>query len=306
MCIRLFLLLAVLGAFAATGAEKPFEILTIGNSFSQNSTRYLSFLIADGKQNARVERAGALGGHSMQKHLSYALAYEKDPADPAGRPYSLKDGDTTRKVGMQDLLKMAKWDRVTIQQLSSDSWQPETYAAATELVRIIKKYAPTAEIVFHETWSYRADDPWLVKNNLTAESMYEKLHAAYNAKARELGLKVIPVGSAFERARKAGWGDSFAKVDRETLVHPALPEQSRSLHVGYRWGKAKGDPPKWVLGYDPRHANSTGEYLGALVWYGFFFGDPEKLTWKPTGMSDETAQTMRTIAAETLRDAREK
>ena len=50
-----------------------------------------------------------------------------------------------------------------------------------------------------------------------------------------------------------------------TATAPALPPQPFSLHVGYRWGK------DGKLGKDANHANAAGEYLGALVWYGFLF-----------------------------------
>jgi hypothetical protein len=85
--------------------------------------------------------------------------------------------------------------------------------------------------------------------------------------------------------------------DRQTAVAPALPVQTHSLHVGYRWGK------DGKLGLDANHANAAGEYLGALVWYGFLFGEsPERLRFVPPGVDAAFAAQLRRVAAQVLQE----
>jgi len=48
---------------------------------------------------------------------------------------------------------------------------------------------------------------------------------------------------------------------------------------------------------DAHHANAAGEYLGALVWYGFLFNEsPEKLTFVPSEVGLEFAAHLRKVA----------
>lgn len=64
-----------------------------------------------------------------------------------------------RKANLPEVIKAAKWDIVTIQQASPVSWdKSKTLPAADELIAYIRKNAPQAEIVIHQTWSYRNDD----------------------------------------------------------------------------------------------------------------------------------------------------
>lgn len=66
--------------------------------------------------------------------------------------------------------------------------------------------------------------------------------------------------------------------------------------MGYRWGK------DGKLGKDANHANAAGEYLGALVWYGFLFNEsPERLAWAPPGLAPDFAAHLRRVAAGVLR-----
>jgi hypothetical protein len=299
--------LTVTGLFAADTAlvdnAVPVKILTVGNSFSNNSCKYLPDMFKDSGVNVLLDRSGALGGHSLSRHLAYAEKWEVDPNDPAGRPYSTEIDGKKVKVGLQDLLKKEAWNFITIQQVSHQSPDLATYEPAEKLVAIIKKYAPQAEIVMHETWSYRADSPWLKKNNMTEREMYEKLHAAYQATAAKLGLRVIPVGTAFQAALQSPeWGCKLDEsCDPAKLVHPNLPKDYRSLQVGYYWKKDKDGA--WTLGCDPNHASKYGEYLGGAVWYEFFLGGVEGNSFVPAGVGDDETAILQNIAAETVRKA---
>jgi hypothetical protein len=205
------------------------------------------------------------------------------------------------------MLLDGEWDYITIQQVSHKSYKPESfYPYARELYDYIRKYAPKATIVIHETWAHRIDCPRTKQWNLPPAAMYEKLHANYAKVAKELGVDVIPVGTAFENAKKLPLWDYQApeNFDPKTLVYPAkLPDQSKSLHSGYSWATDKKDKTKKYVRMDGFHAGRPGEYLGGLVWYEFFFHkDARAITYMPKGMTEEQAESLREVAHQTMAD----
>ncbi len=279
---RSFLLLSVLSlasflpigssyAQQATAAKtKTVRLMTVGNSFSQNATRYLNDLVK-AKGHALIHRPMAIGGASMEVHWEKAKLHDKDPKDPKG---------LYGKKSLRDELTGGTWDFVTIQQASIKSHNIATYRPfAKQLHDLIKKAAPKAEILIHQTWAYRVDDPRFTRPSktpgepTTQKEMYDGLNKAYRTIASELGLRVIPVGDAMYRAdTDEKWGyRPDKKFDFRNAQPPTLPNQTHSLHTGYRWGKSKDG--KMALTMDGHHANVAGEYLGACVFYEVLFGE---------------------------------
>lgn len=274
----IFALLTILWLAAGTPAAevappasaKTLRLLTVGNSFSQNATRYLPNLASAGGYKL-VHRPIVVGGASMQLHAEKAQKYDKDAQDPAGL--------YANRRSLQQELAAEAWDFVTIQQASIKSHDLSTYRPyAAQLRDYIAKYAPSAKLLVHETWAYRCDDPrFAVKSPKsgeppTQEAMYRGLAGAYRTIAAELGAPLIPVGDAFYQAdHDPQWGyQPDAKFDFRRAQSPTLPDQTHSLHVGWRWAQQKDGPPK--LSMDGHHANTAGEYLGACVFYEVLFG----------------------------------
>ncbi|WP_425619418.1 DUF4886 domain-containing protein [Anatilimnocola sp. NA78] len=264
----LLLLLLGLPALAAEPLKmdgKTVRLMTIGNSFSQDATFYLDDLAkADG--NELSLKTANIGGSSMQQHWEKAQLHEKDPENKAGV--------YTAGRGLKEILSDGPHDFVTIQQRSLSSHDLETYRPyASHLQGYVKKYAPNAELILHETWAYRVDDPrFAVKAPKAGEpksqqEMYELLAKSYRTIAKELGVQLIPVGDAFYAAdTDAKWGYKVdAAFDVKQAKHPLLPDQSHSLHVGRKWSTTDKAEPK--LGMDGHHASVAGRYLGACVWY---------------------------------------
>ena len=103
--------------------------------------------------------------------------------------------------------------------------------------------------------------------------MYRMLTSAYTTIAGELGVRRIPVGDAFYLAdTDPKWGyQPDAKYDFTKKEQTTVPDQTHSLHVGWRLAKQTNGPAK--LGIDGHHANLAGEYLGACVFYEVLFSD---------------------------------
>lgn len=259
----------VVAADAATPG-KTVRLLTVGNSFSHNATHYLGDL-AKASGNALILKEANVGGATMELHWNKAQLHEKDPADKAGR--------YTEGRGLREWLQADQWDFVTIQQASIKSHDLATYRPfARELRDYIGKFAPGAEVMLHETWEYRSDDPRFAAKTpkpgepATQDAMYQGLSSAYRTIAKELGVRLIPVGDAFHLAdTDPKWGyRPDAKFDAKTARAPARPDQTNSLHVGWRW--AGGKDGRQSLRMDGHHANAAGEYLGACVFYEVLFG----------------------------------
>jgi hypothetical protein len=265
-----FSLLLLISAHA--GDAKTVRLLTIGNSFSANATRHLGELAKAGGHTL-IHRPLVIGGASFQVHADKARKNEADPKD--------KEGLYKSGLGLKRSLTADVWDYVTIQQASIKSHDFSTYQPDAGWLRdYIVKHAPQAKLLIHQTWAYRKDDPRFTKPSdqpgepKTQEEMHRGLTAAYDKIAAELGGRVIPVGDAlFAADTDAAWGyQTDTAFDPKTAKRPALPNQKNSLHVGWRWVKAK-DSNKITLGMDGHHANMAGEYLGACVWYEILFGE---------------------------------
>jgi hypothetical protein len=286
------LLWTLVPADAAPGA-KTVRLVTIGNSFSGNATHYLGDL-AKAAGHTLVHQPMSIGGASMEVHWTRIQANEKDPKDPAGL-YG------TKSLG--GVLKTDDWDFVTIQQASIKSHDLDTYRPfASQLQQYVKTHAPKAELLIHQTWAYRCDDPRFgpkaAKNDPPSrEAMYTQLTAAYRTIAKELNLRRIPVGDAFHLADSdPKWGfKPDASFDAAKAVAPALPDQTHSLHVGWKWSTDKDGKQK--LGMDGHHANSAGEYLGACVWFEVMFKESAVgNSFVPKGLAPEDAKYLQETA----------
>jgi len=291
-------LLLILVLSSGVAHARTVKLFLIGNSFSRNATQYLPELAKEGGHELIIGRA-ELGGCSLERHWRHAAAAEANPEDPEGNPYG--------KKSLKKLLGENSWDIITIQQASTYSGEQDSYRPyARNLTNYVKKLQPQAEVVFHQTWAYRNDANYFTRINgdtraKSQREMWEHSRAAYHALAKELGLRIIPNGDAFYAVNSdPQWGyQKDANFDFKNPVAPALPDQSNSLHVGYRWNKEKTK-----LTFDANHANAAGCYLGALVWYGFLFNEsPEKLTFVPPGISPEFAAHLRKVAWQTVQQA---
>lgn len=274
--------------------DNEIRLFIIGNSFSQNASRYLPQLAEESNTELIIGRA-ELGGCSLQRHWEIVEAYEANPRDPKGRQYKGKS--------LKMLLSEGNWDYVTIQQNSMNSTDLDTYRPyARNLYEYIKSIQPDAEVLIHQTWAYRTDSKDFGRiskdeHTQSAAEMYHRSRAAYQAIADQLGIGILPVGDAF-------WAVSnhpkFAykkdpDFNYEAPAEGALPDQHYSLHTGYYWKKDN------TFGFDSHHANAAGEFLGSLVWYGVMFErSPENVKFTPENIPDDFARALKTTATKVV------
>ena len=279
-------------SIAATGEFTPkhVKLLATGNSFSRNATQFLPDIVKAGGDSLTLKQI-SLSGAPLAVHWTNAAAFQS--------------GATNAQAAAWSALKEQKWDFVTFQQSSMNSFKVETYRPFAKLLHdYIKTQAPTAEVVIHETWAYREDEP-LFNKDFSQRDMYAQLRQAYSTIASELGCRLIPVGDAFQNARTdPAWKGVFPdpNFDYKNPKHPALPDQTHSLNVGYSWKTDKNG--KMSLALDARHASIAGRYLAAAVWYEFLFGHSVVgNTFTPQELTAADVAVLQRIAHQTVADS---
>ncbi len=190
------------------------NVLAIGNSFSQDATRYLHAVArADG---FRLDVANLyIGGCSLERHFRNMLSGE--------RAYELQynGSETSFFVSLKEALLNRQWDVITIQQASHFSFDPASYTPyAARVAAYIRNLAPKARLVMHQTWAYEDGSERLhdVAGYDTAANMLADIKAAYAAACAEISADgVIPSGELFARILAGG----VPKIHRDTF-HASL------------------------------------------------------------------------------------
>lgn len=186
------------------------NVLSIGNSFSEDATRYLHQIAhADG---VRLDTANLyIGGCPLSYHYRNMLCDAKE--------YTLQyNGVSTGfLVSIAEALLNRNWDVVTVQQASHESFKPESYQPyAKELVAFVRKYQPKARVFWHQTWAYEEGSDRLanVAGYAHAVEMFAAVQAAYAAAHAETGTDgVIPSGEMFANLLANG----VEKIHRDTF-----------------------------------------------------------------------------------------
>ena len=233
--------MTALAAFSLSGSAAELKVLMVGNSFSLSVLTYLPKIAEASGKKLKLGEA-MIGSCTIWRHYG---EYGKTEKDPSHRPYwtNLKlPGRPEGKVSLQDLLTADRWDIVTIQQASHESWG-ETFEGAPKLIALIRKHQPQAEIVIQQTWSYRSDDSRVMPPDsewgFDQNTMYEKLTANYLALAKSIHARVIPTGLAVQIAREKS-PVKFKNYDPAllgTLHFPDLPPQAGDVVGRLYWSK---------------------------------------------------------------------
>jgi len=186
------------------------NILSIGNSFSQDAQRYLHRIAkADGFDLNTFNLY--IGGCPLSLHYRNMLSEQ--------RAYTLEmNGQSTGfKVSLQEALLNRDWDVVTIQQVSSKSPYYETYQPyLNKIVEYVRTCVPKAKLAIHQTWAYEQDSHRLnvelgYKNHT---NMFADIKASYERAGKEINADlVIPSGQVFQKLIESG----IEKVHRDTF-----------------------------------------------------------------------------------------
>ena len=167
------------------------KILAIGNSFSQDATRYLYGISKDMPVKMKVVNL-YIGGCSLRTHYINMLEDRKN--------YMMEfNGQVTGfMVSIKEALISDDWDVVTLQQVSGNSVNYATYQPyLNELAAYVRKYSPRSKLYMHQTWAYEEGSQRLCveKGYATEEDMLSDVVKAYDKAAVDIGAYgIIPSG----------------------------------------------------------------------------------------------------------------
>lgn len=204
------------------------RILTIGNSFSEDATRYLSQIARSQGENFEVVNL-MIGGCSLERHYRNMLDDKKDY-------FLMFNGvNTWFFITLREALLSREWDVITIQQVSHLSFKKETYYPyITKLVDYIRTCQPKAKLYFQETWAYEDGSERLLNmaGYDTHKAMLADIQRTYKEVALAEGIDgIIPSGTLFGMMLDKG----IEKVHRDTF-HATLGLGRYAL--GLLWFKA--------------------------------------------------------------------
>ena len=190
------------------------NILAIGNSFSDDATRYLYAVArADGYPLHAANLY--IGGCPLSLHHKLMLSGE--PAYTLGYNGHL----TGFPISLEQALTNRAWDVVTLQQASHESFKPATFTPyGEELADYIRRLCPTARLVVHQTWAYERDSERLhqIAGYDRPEDMLADIVSAYHTLAESIHADgIIPSGEMFGALLQNG----LERVHRDTF-HASL------------------------------------------------------------------------------------
>lgn len=238
------------------------KILAIGNSFSQDATRYVQYIAKSAGKELFVRNL-YIGGCSLERHAQNIKTGEE--------AYSYEENAVgMRMISVGEALTLEDWDVVTVQQVSGNSGIAESYEPyITELLDFIKEKAPRAKIVFHRTWAYEKTSTHgsFPKYDCDRDKMLRCIvEASTEIAEKKHGLEIIKSGDAIGKANKM----------------PEFDPEKGGISL-YRDG--------FHLSLD------YGRYLAGLVWFKFFTGkDCKNVTYKPDETDERLIDILKSIA----------
>ncbi|MGI6165353.1 MAG: DUF4886 domain-containing protein [Limnochordia bacterium] len=218
-------------------ASRQLKILAIGNSFSEDATRYLYQIAADCGATHIVIGNLYIGGCSLNTHWSNART------DSAAYTYFKNTNGywaSTSRRSLLDGLQDEDWDIVTLQQVSGLSGAPETYNYdLINLINYVKDHVgKDVQLGWHMTWAYESssnhgDFGRYSKDQMT---MYRAITNAVQTKilTNKAFSFVIPAGTAIQNARTSFLGDTLTRDGYH------LSEDIGRYIAGLTWIKAIG------------------------------------------------------------------
>lgn len=190
------------------------NVLSIGNSFSEDAQRYLHELAKSEGVDIRTVNL-MIGGCSLARHFRN-MAGDRREYVLGVNGYG-QEGFLT---SINEALTARDWDYVTLQQASHFSYQEDTYQPyISELADYVRSMCPKAKILIHQTWGYETGSERVRTHGFeTFDEMFAEVKNCY-AKAAD-GIQadgILPSGTAFQYALHNG----IEKIHRDTF-HASL------------------------------------------------------------------------------------
>ena len=183
------------------------NVLAIGNSFSQDGTRYVHQVAESCGETINITNLH-IPGCSLYRHYKNMQSGDKVYI------HEFNGLGTGFLVSLKQALLTCEWDVVTIQQQSYNSSKYETWQPyLNELIAYVRKLVPHAKIVLQQTWGYQ-DGSSILKEYENGTAMFADIKPNYERAAKEIGADmVIRSGEVIEGLKANG----IEKVYRDML-----------------------------------------------------------------------------------------
>ena len=235
------------------------RVLTVGNSFSQDSMCYLWELLHRGGIPQITLGNLYYPGCSLAQHLEFARsrtpvrAYEKNTAGV----WETRDG-----ICLEDGVRDEDWDIIVFQQSSRTSGLADSYGQTlTDLLDLVEPLAPRAKFWWNMTWAYQSDSthPSFPNYDCDQLKMYRMIVDCLERciKPERRFVKIIPTGTAIQNARTSFLGDTLTRDGYH------LNREFGRLIAGLTWFCALTGAPAEVPAYNPAPEHITRQMLAA-------------------------------------------
>lgn len=187
------------------------KILTIGNSFSDDTMEYVWQIADDLGIRAKLGNL-YIGGCTLNTHATNA---KRDEAAYEYRTNSRGSWSTVNNYKLSDAIRSENWDYISLQQASGSSGVARSYSQLEYLIGYVKELCPDAGIVWNMTWAYQQDSTHSEFPNYQSDqtTMYNAILDAVEEKVRPQKeiFAVIPTGTAIQNARTSYIGDHLTR-----------------------------------------------------------------------------------------------
>lgn len=173
------------------------KILSIGNSFSTDSHRFLHRLAQINALEMKTVNL-FIGGCDLETHWKNA------EENNACYDLEINGNEATEVVSIAQALNSEEWDIITLQQVSQlsgifDSTKPYLM----KLAQYVKQAQPQAVLYYHQTWAYEVDSehPGFLNYDKKQIIMYNRIKETAHKAADDIGAQIIPTGDVIQQLR---------------------------------------------------------------------------------------------------------
>ena len=178
------------------------KIFCIGNSYSDDSVRYIPEVLYGLNQNNFVIANVYIGGAPLELHA------QNIAIDAPAYEYRKFKGEWTNtpKVSILQALMDEDWDLVVLQQQSAKAGVSQSYSPyLQQIIEYVKEHCPKAKIAFNMTWAYPSYSKCGAFEifDCSVKKMYESIASVMTSRIEpnfDFSF-VIPTGTALQNAR---------------------------------------------------------------------------------------------------------
>ena len=190
-----------------------FDLLMIGNSFSDDTIQWVNEICSDLGINANIANL-YIGGCTLDTHYNNLIgnneAYEFRTYDKETNKWKTKNS-----TSISDALTSYDWEYVSLQQASGSSGIASTYSTLTSTISEIKNIKDDVKFIWNMTWAYQQNSKHgeFSKYNNDQLTMYQAIVDTVNETVEsnsEIEL-VIPNGTSIQNARTSFVGDNLTR-----------------------------------------------------------------------------------------------